>query len=162
MGDAQHAAANRQLRMLFEGGTVVSLSDGQLLELFASRRDETAFAALVDRHGPMVRRVCGEVLGNHHDAEDAFQATFLVLARQVGSIRGRDSLASWLYGVALRVSACARSASTRRRRHERGWAAVRATELNNEGSSCGSRSRERSSSKGLTVSPSPGRSSLRD
>ena len=73
--------------MLFDGGTVVGLSDRQLLDRFAARRDETAFTALVERHGPMVRRVCGEVLGNQHDAEDAFQATFLVLARQVGAIR---------------------------------------------------------------------------
>ncbi len=132
MGDAQHAAASRQLRMLFDGGTVVGLSDGQLLNRFAARRDEAAFSALVERHGPMVRRVCGEVLGNHHDAEDAFQATFLVLARQVGAIRRRDSLASWLYGVALRVSACARSAAARRRRHERSWGALRAVQRGDE------------------------------
>ena len=135
MGDADHAVANRQLRMLLECGTVVGLSDGQLLELFAARRDETAFTALVERHGPMVRRVCGEVLGNHHDAEDAFQATFLVLARQVGSIRRRDSLASWLYGVALRVSACARSAAARRRQHERNWGALRSAQLGDEAES---------------------------
>jgi len=121
--------------MLFDAGTVVGLSDGQLLDLFATRRDETAFTALVERHGPMVRRVCGEVLGNHHDAEDAFQATFLVLARQVGSIRRRDSVASWLYGVALRVSACARSASSRQRLHERNWATLRAAQLSTEGES---------------------------
>jgi RNA polymerase sigma factor (sigma-70 family) len=135
MADAHHAAANRQLRMLLETGTVVGLTDGQLLELFESRRDETAFTALVERHGPMVRRVCGEVLGNHHDAEDAFQATFLVLARQVGSIRRRGSVASWLYGVALRVSACARSVSARRRKHERNWVALRTAQLSSEGES---------------------------
>ena len=135
MADAHQAAANRHLRMLFDAGTVVGKSDGQLLDLFAARRDETAFTALIERHGPMVRRVCGEILGNHHDAEDAFQATFLILARHAGSIRRRDSLASWLYGVALRVSACARSASARRRRHERNWAGLRSAEVSDEAES---------------------------
>ena len=135
MADAHQAAANRHLRMLFDAGTVVGKSDGQLLDLFATRRDETAFTALIERHGPMVQRVCGEILGNHHDAEDAFQATFLILARHAGSIRRRDSLANWLYGVALRVSTCARSASARRRRHERNWAAVSAARTSNEGES---------------------------
>ena len=125
MGDVAYAVASRHLRMLFEVGTVVGLSDGQLLELFVTRRDEAAFTALVERHGPMVQRVCVEVLGDYHDAQDAFQATFLVLARQASSIRCRDSLASWLYGVALRVSACARAASRRRRNHERNWAEQR-------------------------------------
>jgi len=135
MADPHHAVASQQLRMLLDVGTVVGLTDGQLLDLFESRRDETAFTALMERHGPMVRRVCGEVLGNQHDAEDAFQATFLVLAQQVGSIRRRDSVASWLYGVALRVSACARSASARRRMHVRNWAALRTAQVGNEGES---------------------------
>ncbi len=120
MADAHQAAANRHLQMLLDAGTVVGLSHGQPLDLFETRRDETTFTALTERHGPMVRRVCGEVLDNHHDAEDNFQATFLVLARRVVSIRRRESVASWLYGVALRVSACARSASARRRMHGRG------------------------------------------
>jgi len=128
MADAQNAVASRYLRMLFEVGTVAGLTDGQLLDMFVTRRDEMAFTALIERHGPMVQRVCHEVLGDHHDAQDAFQATFLVLARQASSIRQRDSLASWLYGVALRVGSCARSASARRRRHERNWAALRAAE----------------------------------
>ena len=128
MADAHHAVASRHLRMLFEVGTVAGQSDGQLLDLFVTRRDEAAFTALIERHGPMVQRVCHEVLGDHHDAQDAFQATFLVLARRAGSIRRRDSLASWLYGVALRVGSCARSDSARRRRHERNWAALRARE----------------------------------
>ena len=119
MANARQAVASRHLRMLFEVGTVVGLTDGQLLDRFVTGRDEAAFTALIERHGPMVQRVCGEVLGDYHDAQDAFQATFLVLARRAASIRRRDSLASWLYGVALRVSACARSASARRRIHER-------------------------------------------
>ncbi len=130
MANARQAVANRHLRMLFEVGTVAGLTDGQLLDRFVTGRDQAAFTALVERHGPMVHRVCSEVLGDYHEAEDAFQATFLVLARRAASIRSRDSLASWLYGVALRVSACARSASARRRIHERARAALPATQVN--------------------------------
>ena len=105
MDNVDCAAAGSQLRLLFEAGTVTGVSDGHLLEMFVARRDELAFTALVERHGPMVQRVCHAVLGDHHDAQDAFQATFLVLARSARSIRQCDSLASWLYGVALRVAA---------------------------------------------------------
>ena len=80
---------------------------------------ESAFAALVERHGPMVYRVCRTVLGDEHDAQDAFQATFLILSRRARSLWVRDSLGPWLYGVAYRTSSCARSASARRRTHER-------------------------------------------
>ena len=80
---------------------------------------ELAFSALVERHGPMVLRVCQRVLADPHDAEDAFQAVFLVLARRAESIRSRDSVASWLHGVALRVAAAARAARDRRTAHER-------------------------------------------
>ncbi len=68
---------------------------------------EAAFALLFDRHGPMVLRVCQSVLGDVHEADDAFQATFLVLLRQADSIRKRESVGPWLYGVARRVAACA-------------------------------------------------------
>src|SRR6185437_2774696 len=101
---------------------VGSLDDGVLLERFISGVEgvaEPAFAALVERHGPMVLRVCRQLLGNAHEAEDAFQATFLVLARRAASIRQGRSLSSWLFGVARRVSAHARAASVRRRVHER-------------------------------------------
>jgi len=120
--DGRSATRLRHLEALFHAGTIVGLGDAQLLDRFASRRDEAAevaFAALVERHGPMVLRVCREVLRDPHEAQDAFQATFLILARKSASIRRRDSLGPWLHGVALRVSACARSASVRRRAHER-------------------------------------------
>ena len=115
MADVHQAVLGGELRMLLGAGTAAGLTDGELLERFAVRRDEAAFTALVARHGPMVHRVCREVLAGHHDAQDAFQATFLVLALQAGSIRRRSSVASWLYGVALRVARCARSAPARRR-----------------------------------------------
>ena|SRR5438034_6937872 len=73
-----------------------SLPDRELVESYLERRDETAFAALVERHGPMVLGVCRSVLRHNQDAEDAFQATFLVLARKAGSIRRRNDLGSWL------------------------------------------------------------------
>ncbi len=94
-------------------------TDGELLERFVKAREETAFTELVRRHGAMVHGVCRRVLDHAEDVEDAFQATFMVLVRKASSIRKRDSAASWLYGVALRVARRARAALTRRRDHER-------------------------------------------
>src|SRR5439155_20085263 len=88
-------------------------------ERFAVLGDETAFAALVRRHGPMVRGLCRRLLGDPGLADDVFQATFLALARRAGSIRRRESVGSWLYGVARRLAHKTQRAEARRRRHER-------------------------------------------
>src|SRR5262245_32447344 len=88
--------------------------DAQLLTHYLADGDLEAFAALVTRHGPMVRRVCPHILGNSHDAEEAFQATFLVLARRAASVRPAGHLAGWLHGVASRVALGARAAARRR------------------------------------------------
>jgi RNA polymerase sigma factor (sigma-70 family) len=97
-----------------EGG----MTDGQLLTCFIEHRDEAAFAALVKRHGPMVWGVCRRLL-SHHDAEDAFQAVFLVLVRKAASIVPREKLANWLYGVAHQTALHSRRTTVRRRTRER-------------------------------------------
>lgn len=91
------------------GGT----ADEQLIERFVAQRDEAAFRDLVERHGPMVLGVCRRVLNDSHEAEDAFQATFLVLARKAGAIARPERLANWLYGVAHRVALKARAQAAR-------------------------------------------------
>ena len=101
----------RQIRTLYSVGTLGGLSDAQLLELFLTRNGddaEDAFAALVARHGPMVLGVCRRMLRGAHDCDDAFQATFLVLARRAPAIGHRERLANWLYGVAVRTAKEAR------------------------------------------------------
>jgi RNA polymerase sigma factor (sigma-70 family) len=113
--------ALRQLDLLYQAGPTAGLSDEQLLYRFAARTSAVsavAFEALVNRHGPMVLATCRGVLRNEHDAEDAFQATFLVLARRAESLRRRDRLGPWLHRVALRASEQARIAAARRRRRE--------------------------------------------
>jgi RNA polymerase sigma-70 factor (ECF subfamily) len=94
------------------------LTDGELLEYFLARREEAAFEALLRRHGPMVLGVCRRVLRNAHDADDAFQATFFVLVRKMLSLRGRESLGNWLYGVAYRTALKAHAADAKRRAKE--------------------------------------------
>ncbi|QDV38356.1 RNA polymerase sigma factor [Tautonia plasticadhaerens] len=116
------STASNALRTLFNLGVIGNLTDGQLLERFATRDGEAAelaFAAIVERHGPMVLRACRSVLADPHDAQDAFQATFLVLARRAEALWVRDSIGPWLFSVALRVSRHSRAADARRRRHER-------------------------------------------
>ncbi len=122
MGNRVVGAVQKSVRTLFDVGTSAGLSDSQLLERFLLRRDdaaEAAFSALVERHGPMVLRTCQGVLHDTHAAEDAFQATFLVLARKAASIRQRDSVASWLFGVARRVAGRAEAQRKQRTAHER-------------------------------------------
>ena len=107
----------RRIRTLWEEGQVGALTDEQLLERFAGRRGEAgeaAFEALILRHGPMVLGVCRRVLRDPHEAEDAFQATFLILARQAGSIRKGEVLGGWLCRVAYRVAARSRALAARR------------------------------------------------
>jgi RNA polymerase sigma factor (sigma-70 family) len=93
-------------------------TDGQLLGRFITHREESAFAALVGRHGPMVLGVCRRLL-HHHDAEDVFQATFLLLARKAAAVRNWESVGSWLHGTAYRIAARARADAARRRQRER-------------------------------------------
>jgi len=122
MGSGSRQAVLGSIDRLFRTGTAVGLSDGQLLERFVLGHDEgaeSAFNTLVERHGPMVLAVCRRVLNDPHDAQDAFQATFLVLVRKAGTVRKRESIADWLHGVARRVSAHARADLARRRAVER-------------------------------------------
>ena len=114
----------RHLRDLFGDGTAVGLGDAQLLARYNDSRDEAAFAALVARHGPMVLATCRAILKHEHDVEDAFQATFLVLARKARSVRGGDALGGWLHRVAYRASIRARGAARRRRHREAEAAAM--------------------------------------
>jgi HlyD family secretion protein len=121
MAIERNGAVLRQLRTLFSAGTVRDLTDGQLLERFATDGDdaaEQAFSALVERHGPMVLRVCRGVLVDPHDTQDAFQATFLVLVKKARKLWVRDSLGPWLHQVAFRTASDARKSAARRRRHE--------------------------------------------
>lgn len=119
MPSEQQAVLLRSIQTLFDDGATGGLADPELLDRFLTRADAGAFETLVIRYGPLVLDVCRNILGDAHDAEDAFQATFLVLARSARTVRKRDSLASWLFGVARRVAARARRDAARRREHER-------------------------------------------
>ena len=118
MASSQLNGVRRHLRRAAgpQGGT---LTDGQLLERFLAAREEAAFEALLKRHGPMVLGLCRRVLHQEQDAEDAFQATFLILVRKAASVVTRESVGSWLYGVAYRTALKAREATARRRAKEK-------------------------------------------
>jgi RNA polymerase sigma factor (sigma-70 family) len=115
MSSAQVGAVLRQIRKLADVRHDDEAADHQLLERFARRQDEGAFAALLRRHGPMVLRVCQSVLHELHDAEDAFQAAFLLLAQKAGSIHRREAVSAWLYRVAYHLAVRAGASAARRR-----------------------------------------------
>jgi RNA polymerase sigma factor (sigma-70 family) len=118
MATAQLGTLLGHIQQLAAGHGSMPRSDRELLDAFATHRDEAAFAALLARHGPMILRVCRRVLNHDQDAEDAFQATFLVLARHAASIRKREAVAEWLHGVAYRTAMKAKRTAARRRNHE--------------------------------------------
>src|SRR5262249_20937061 len=119
MATANVSAFLRRLKRGMMAEALADESDRQLVERALAGRDEAAFEAILRRHGPMVYRVCWRVLQHHQDAEDAFQATFLVLAQRLRTVRKHGSLASWLHGVAYRVALKLKAqAATRRRREE--------------------------------------------
>jgi RNA polymerase sigma factor (sigma-70 family) len=118
MSEGQRSTLLAYLRRLV-GGAVPDCCDADLLERFATQRDEKAFESLLCRHGPLVWSVCRRVLDEEHTAEDAFQATFLILVRKARSVRKQASIRSWLHGVALRVALRARQQEQLRHRRER-------------------------------------------
>ncbi len=109
----------QQLRRVVLMRDGAGLTDAQLLELFISQKDHAAFEALVRRHGTMVLKVCHRVIRNHHDAEDAYQATFLILALKAASVKPRERVANWLHGVAFRTALNARKLAAKRQGRER-------------------------------------------
>src|SRR5262245_57450524 len=119
MATTQIGGVLRHLRRAVLPRAGAALTDGQLLADHLGGRDGVALAVLVHRHGPMVWGVCRRVLDNHHDAEDAFQATFLVLVRRAASIAAPELLANWLYGVAHQTALKARATAAKRRARER-------------------------------------------
>jgi RNA polymerase sigma factor (sigma-70 family) len=127
MGDSRAERVLGQLHHWLVSRSMPS-DDGQLLERFVQQRDEEAFAELVARHGPLVYGLCRRLLGHMQDAEDVFQATFLVLARKAAAIRKPPSLSCWLHGVAYRLALKARAETERRRFHEQQAQPLCATE----------------------------------
>jgi cytochrome c peroxidase len=118
MAQAARKPILQLIRRLLEDESVRQLSDQHLLQQFSDHRDEAAFGTLLRRHGPMVFDVCRGVLSNEADAEDAFQASFLILARKAVSIRKKESVGSWLHGVAYRTALKARAQSATRHKNE--------------------------------------------
>src|SRR5437660_2703168 len=119
MASTTAGALLNRLRQILVPHAGAAATDAWLLARFRADREEGAFEALVQRHGPMVLGVCRRILGNEQDAEDAFQATFLVLARKAASVRPASAVGRWLHGVAYRAALKARQAAARRRAHER-------------------------------------------
>jgi RNA polymerase sigma factor (sigma-70 family) len=124
MADTSLGPVLRHLRKLLGSPPACAATDARLLEQYACQGDEDAFAELVRRHGPLVWRVCRRVLRHTQQAEEAYQATFLILARRAAKVRKPASLASFLYGVAYRVAHQARADALRRQAPERGPAAA--------------------------------------
>src|SRR5436309_12511655 len=127
MAGTQAAVILRHVRGL-TAGLAGEVSDRELLERYTTAGEEAAFEALVRRHGPMVLGVCRRVLGNPHDADDAFQATFLVLMRRAATLEGRGTVGNWLYMVAYHVALRARARAARQREQEQQAAAQAPTE----------------------------------
>jgi RNA polymerase sigma factor (sigma-70 family) len=119
MATAQLGTIVQHLRRLAVIQRTAELGDAQLLKAFAARRDEAAFAALLHRHAGLVYGACRRLLGNVHDAEDAFQATFLVLVKKAATIRAGESLGCWLYEIAYRTALRARTVARKQRTRER-------------------------------------------
>jgi RNA polymerase sigma factor (sigma-70 family) len=119
MATAQMDTVIRHLRRAVLRQDGAGWTDGQLLASFIDHKDEAAFEALVHRHGPMVFGACRRVARNHHDAEDSFQATFLVLARKAPSVQPRERVANWLHGVALRTAMKAKAMTAKRQGREK-------------------------------------------
>lgn len=124
MAGAERGVVRQQLERVFGSGSVAGLSDAELLQRFVVSRDEAAFAALVARHGPMVLAVCRGVLRCPHDAEDAFQAAFLILARKSRTLEVRETIGGWLHKVAHRVAVEANKVNARRTASENHAAAL--------------------------------------
>jgi RNA polymerase sigma factor (sigma-70 family) len=127
MANPQLSAVLQRLRDLAERAPPAAATDGELLEAFRARGDQAAFAALVRRHGPMVLGVGRRMLRREQDAEDVFQATFLLLAQKAGSVRDREAVSGWLHGVAQRLAARARARAACRGEHERRAGTLRPT-----------------------------------
>src|SRR5580704_7777560 len=118
MSEGQRTAALHRLCAMIGNQAGNDQTDGQLLERYAIHREQAAFTALVRRHGPMVFGLCQRVLRDHHQAEDAFQATFLVLVRKASSLDRRRPLGNWLYTIAYHAALKARTAAARRLERE--------------------------------------------